>query len=219
MHIDCYRLEGDVWKRFNIIAKTPSAVWTRRFTQVGSFVLQLKENVLKPCDIVVQGQNAGLVMKTAKPDGIYTAYGYDLKGVANFRQFEEETLTSRYNAGGIMRNRESTYLQTGKKKIEGLTWSDNTLGGTLPEGTVLHAGKLSDAFEEICKIGGIGWDIFFRSGELLFEVIVPREKTELVFSKKRRNIENTERITDCYDEVNSLVSDTTIRGINNPSDA
>lgn len=212
MLIGCYRLTDGEWKRFDIIAKTPSMIWTRRFFEEGSFQLQTKKNVLKEYDIIVQGNNAGIVLRTAEISGIVNVYGYDLKGIARFRKFSAETI-GEVSAETKIKTWATTYLATGKRTIEGLTVAESKGVSSLLPAAEIADGNFADILAAQSKAADLGWDISFNSGKLVFDVIEPREKTEIVFSRKRRNLEEAERIVDYYDVVNATTENDSVRGI------
>lgn len=203
--IGCYRLNNGKWERFDVISKAGSMIWTRRFYEVGSFQMTIKSNVFQEYDLVSHEGKCGVVMKAHETWQGCNVYGYDLKGVAHFRKMSEQTITAGINVESTLRTWITTYLLTGERAIEGLSLgASQGMTQTFTEELVISEGaKLSDVLEEQCKKYGIGWDITFDKGVLTFAFIKPKDNLDIVFSRKRRTLEEAEHIIDAYDEVNN----------------
>ena len=203
--IGCYRLNSGKWERFDVISKAESMIWTRRFYEVGSFQMTIKSNVFNKYDLVAHEGKCGIVMRIQETWQGCNVYGYDLKGVAHFRKMSEQTITAGTNVESTLRTWVTTCLLTGERAIEGLSLgASQGMTQTFTEELVISEGaKLSDVLEEQCKKYGIGWDITFNKGVLTFSFIKPKDNPDIVFSRKRRTLEEAERIIDAYDEVNN----------------
>jgi hypothetical protein len=212
MLIGCYRLNDGEWKRFDIIVKTPSIIWTRRFFEHGSFQLQVKNNPLQPYDIIVQGENAGIVLKVETVSGVINVYGYDLKGIASFRKFSAETVAET-QAETKIKEWATNYLATGKKAVEALSVAPEKGIETMLPAADLADVNFADLLAEQCKAVDLGWDITFQNGQLVFDLYEPRDKTDNIFSRRHRTLEDTQRIIDHYDEVNVTADEGDVSGI------
>ncbi len=206
--IGCYRLNNGKWERFDMISKIGSIIWTKRFHEVGSFQLSIKNNIFQEYDIISHEGRCGIVMKGQEAWQGCNIYGYDLKGIANFRKMSEQTITAGSNVETILRKWVTTYLLTGERAIEGLVLEESKgMTKTFSEElTISEGAKLSDVLGEQCKKHNIGWDITFSKGVLTFSFIEPRDNPDIVFSRKHKTLENAERIFDVYDEVNNTGS-------------
>lgn len=172
---------------------------------MGSFQLTIKKNVFQKYDLVVHEDKCGIVMRIQETEQNCNVYGYDLKGIATFRKMSEYTFSAGANVESTFRTLITTYLLTGERAIEGLVLESSTgMTKTFPEEIAISEGaRLSDVLEEQCKKYGIGWDITFRQGVLIFSFINPKDNPNIVFSKKYRTLEDATHIIDAYDEVNN----------------
>lgn len=208
MLIGCYRLNGGIWERYNVISRAQSTIWNKRFYEVGSFQIRLQSTDVQVYDIITHGENAGVVLKVKKTYEYQEIYGYDLKGLTSFRVAEAETLSADSNAEEKFKAWVKTCLKTGDRTIEGLTITPvHQYENMIPAGE-LEECKLSKRLEEISKAVSLGWDITFDSSQkkLVFDCYAPQRKTELVFSKKYKNIQSAEYIVDAYDTVDSSLT-------------
>ena len=205
MLIGCYRLNNGKWERFDVISKTESTIWTKRFYEVGSFQMTIKNNIFKKYDLISHDGKCGIVMRVQETWQGCNVYGYDLKGIAHFRTMKEQTISAGTNVETTLREWVTTCLLTGERAIEGLILEEpQEMTKTFSEElTISEGAKLSDVLEEQCKKYGIGWDITFNKGVLTFSFIEPRDNPDIVFSRKHRTLEGAERILDAYDEVNN----------------
>ena len=206
MLVSFYRLTGGIWTKYDVIAKPKSVIWDKRFYSVGSFQIRTDRAPCELYDIVTYGDNSGIVLRIKQNYEYTEIYGYDLKGIAKFRQYPGQTLTSDTNAETLMRGWVQNYLMTGDKAVEGLTLSAaHGYEPKIPQGEI-EKGTLSDVLEEQGKNCAIGWDIKFDfiQKNMSFDFILSNNNPTAVFSREHKNIESAERIRDAYDEVNSL---------------
>ncbi len=208
--IHCYRLKDGSWAKFDIIARYQSIIWTRRFTDVGSFQLTLPDCPLVPNDIIVHGRGcAGFVMKVEKTSGKTTVYGYDLKGFAAFRMLDETDfeIAKGASVSDTVKGLATKYLATGKRAIEGLTVEENSLTEKFEEAISLSSCKISEAVSKCCIAAKLGWDIVWENGAPVFRLLKPESRSHLIFSRRRKNLDEASYVIDEYDAINTAAGE------------
>lgn len=180
-------------------------VWTKRFYEVGSFELKVPKNVLEKNDIIKHGNNYGIVMEIQDdyPDGV-TVYGYDLKGITEFRYIETAKVYTAKTPEHIIKNLAQIYLATGNRAITGLTVQTNLNRGIALDFTAEK--NMADSLTSLCKQADVGYDISFNESNLIFDVMMPRQNTDVVFTRRLKNIEQMTYTASNYNTYNVVYS-------------
>ena len=205
MIIKCYKNipQNGKFNCYDVIPKLESAIWTKRFYDVGSFELRVQNNPLNVGDIIVHGQHAGIVCKTSEDLNTSMVYGYDLCGLLKYRYIFEKKIYSG-SAEKIVKDVATDVLKTGVRNIDGLTIEPITAAaGTLAE----SAEKIiaADFVKNVCINNKIGYDIVFTETNIVFKTIASADRTkEIVFSLPRHNIESMEYENDAMDAANVM---------------
>lgn len=204
MIIKCYNplpVDGK-FECFHVITKASSIIWNKKFYDVGSFQLSLTENPLKPNDIIVHGNNSGIVMKIEETINGCQIYGYTLKGITAFRHiYEPKTYSG--DAESIIKAIATDTLTKGKRKIEGLTIASEHL--TLSDTKTWECDniKASETINKLCAETEIGYDVTFSENGMTFDTVIGRDMTKkLIFSRNFRNIEEMTYTADNYNTYN-----------------
>lgn len=197
---------GGKFECFDAITHAKSVVWSKKFYDVGSFQISLLKTDLKRNDIVVHGDNCGIVMKIEKSFEGCEVYGYDLKGLTEFRHiYEPKTYAG--DAEMIIKTIAQDTLITGKRAIEGLTIADVRLDIQEKMEWLCDNVNVADTLNRLCKEKELNYDITFSETGLLFDVTKGRDMTEnTVFSRKFRNIEDMTHTVDNYSTYNVVLS-------------
>lgn len=210
MIIKCYHPlpENGKFNCFHVITKAVSVIWNKKFYDVGSFQLSLQDNPLKTNDIIVHGENCGIVMKVEETLSGCSVYGYDLKGITKFRHiYQPKTYSG--NAETIIKEIALDTLMTGKRKIEGLTIADAHL--TLNDSKTWECDNINvaDSLNKLCMETEVGYDVRFSESGMIFDTAIGRDmKSKLIFSRRFRNIDEITYTADNYDTYNVALTKT-----------
>lgn len=206
MLIKCYHPipENGKFRCFHVITKAVSVIWTKKFYDIGSFQLSLKESCLQPNDIILHGENCGIVMKTEDTFGGCTVYGYTLKGLTKFRHiYQPQTYAG--TAEEIIKAVAKDTLQTGKRKIEGLTIAENHLDLSDSKELICDNVNVADKLKQFSSEEEIGFDITFSESGMVFDVCVGRDmRKKITFSRERRNMDDLTYTADYYNTYNAV---------------
>lgn len=210
MILKCYHPtpENGKFSCFHIITKAVSVIWTKKFYDIGSFQLSLTKNCLQPNDIILHGENCGIVMKTEETLSGCAVYGYTLKGLTKFRHiYQPKTYSG--NAEEIIKTIAKDTLQTGKRKIEGLTIAENHLELSDSKELLCDNVNVADVLKQFSSEEEIGFDITFSENGLLFDVCAGRDMRDTItFSRALRNVDDLTYTHDNYNTYNVVYSKT-----------
>ncbi len=212
------------------IVSSQSVIWNRKFYDVGTFEIHLSssneyQEFIKKGNIIVHGQNAGIILCASKSKSDIKIIGYDLKGICSqrivvppFVYSESPTTLEGYdrikgNAETVMKHYVDSQLVNPTdtdRKIQNLVISSDLKLGI----NMAWQAKFSLLSQELNKIGlyaGLGYDITFDEAtkELIFDVetgidrtVNQRDVSPVVFCKEYRNISDYEYERNAKDAVN-----------------
>ena len=189
-----------------VCTRCKSIIWTKLFYDVGNFEMTEPAEIPEIGDIVVHGNHCGIVCRIFESNQGVKVYGYDLKGLLNFRYITtystEEELVEK-----IIKDIAIETLQTGKRKIEGLEveTANENITDKVSEAYIVEKIKAADAIKNISGTYEIGWDITFQEDKLLFSTKKGVDLSkQIVFSKKFRNVEKVEYDKSIFDSANTV---------------
>ena len=99
------------------------------------------------------------------------------------------------------------YLATGKRAIEGLTVEENSLTEKFEEAISLSSCKISEAVSKCCIAAKLGWDIVWENGAPVFRLLKPESRSHLIFSRRRKNLDEASYVIDEYDAINTAAGE------------
>lgn len=187
-----------------VCTRCKSIIWTKLFYDVGNFEMTEPAEVPDIGDIVVHGPHCGIVCRIFEPNQSVKVYGYDLKGLLNFRYLTTYA-TEEKLAEKIIKDIAVQTLCTDKRKIKGLEIEavNENITDEISEKCAVKNIKAADLIKNLGSTYEIGWDVTFSEDNLVF---ITRKGTDIsqqiVFSKKFRNVEKVEYENSIFDSAN-----------------
>lgn len=195
-----------------VCTKCKSIIWTKLFYDVGNFEITEPTEIPEIGDIIVHGPHCGIVCRIFDSNQSVKVYGYDLKGLLNFR-YLTTYLTDEEFVEKIIKDIATETLCVGKRTIKGLEIepvSESTTDKVSEEYVVANI-KAADAIKNLSSTYEIGWDITFQEDKLTFSTKKGADLSEqIVFSKKFRNVEKVEYENSIFDSANTVYGDESV---------
>ncbi len=205
MVIKCYKntpVNGK-FECFDVLTRVKSILWTKRFTDVGSFEMELPASSLQIGDIIHRGEHSGYVCRIVEDYSTVKVYGYDLKGLLNQRYILPPYSYSG-SAESIIKTIAAEVLTSNERAVEGLTVESisNNNGDVTVSGENTMASEL---VKKICETNELGYDIEFSETGLIFKTLTPTDKSkEIIFSRKHGNVENISYTKESFNSANVI---------------
>ncbi len=212
------------------IVSAQSVIWNKKFYEVGTFEIHISGNneyqkFIKKGNIIVHGQNAGIILYASKSRNDIKIIGYDLKGICSqrvvvppFVYSDSPTTLEGYdrvkgNAETVMKHYVNSQIVNPTdtdRKVQNIIIAEDAKTGV----SMAWQAKFTLLSEELNKIGlyaGLGYDITFdaESKKLIFDIetgidrtVNQRDIAPIVFCKEYRNISDYEYEQNAKDAVN-----------------
>ena len=179
-----------------------SISWTHRYTDVGSFEMQIP---LAHCPVHLKDgvyirhyDNYGIIRYIHQDNAYISVQGYDLKGLLSCRvafgskSGKLETVLKEYVSQNTQGNRSFPLFNIAEDKQSGEDITYN------PEGA---GERLDNLCKTICEQNGIGYKVYVKDENIYFDMTFPDIK-DYTYSKRRNNISEYEYTKDNLDDIN-----------------
>lgn len=195
--------QDGVFKCIDVLTQAKSVIWNKRFYRAGSFQISLSTRRLKVGDLILHGENSGIITKAVETYNGANYYGQDLKGIFAQRYIYDE-LTLNDTKEKILHTLATDLLMTGVRAVSGLSVIENqSAQGEAVEFTT-KGENAESAISKFCTENEIGYDISFsEENGMIFKTIYGTDKSNLLFfSREHRNMDSLEYTSDISSEVN-----------------
>ena len=203
MLIKCYH--PTTFETTEIITNFTSLQWIRRFYDVGSFELHLPKTNLCVNSLIKIGDKDGIVLKIVDNFEEIAVYGYDLKGLTNFRYIDTTKNYTALKVENVYKALATDFLCTGNRLVQGLNIAPIQNRGVQIDWSAYDV-FLSENLKELGTQYGIGYNISFDETQMIFDVVESRDiSNKIVFSRDYRNVDNEEYTIDYFNTYNTAV--------------
>ena len=195
--------EDGVFKCIDVLTKAKSVIWNKRFYRAGSFQISLASSRLKVGDLILHGENSGIITKAVENFDAANYFGCDLKGLFAQRYIYDE-LTLNDTKENILHTLATDFLMTGARTISGLSKADIVQGNTEKVEFTAKETNAESALSKFCAENEIGYDISFsEENGMVFKTMYGTDKSNLLFfSREHRNMDSLEYTSDISSAVN-----------------
>lgn len=194
---------------FKILLTIPyhtSVVWTKRFTEGGSFSLSLPIDFETDLDltdkIIYHNDNYGIIRYINITSTSIEIKGYDLKGIFALRQAEKKSYSGSVET--IIKSIVSDNTN-GNRGFPNFSVSADQGRGENITYDIVKNDSVENILKEICTQYNIGYDItvFGTRGKMRFDIKIP-ETINITYSERKKNISDYQYTYDMLDGVTAV---------------
>lgn len=191
------------FKIIQTVAKVKSITWTSRFTESGSFRLQLPHDFQSSVDLmgkfIRHKGHYGIIQYISADEEQTEVRGYDLKAITIFRQVLPGTYTGAVETVIKQIVSDNTEGNRGFPRFSVAT--DQKRGETITY-TVESPDTMENVLKKLCEDNGIGYTVTVQDKNMIFDVVIPNT-VDHTYSERRRNVTGWEYTHDQLTEKNT----------------
>lgn len=191
------------FKIMQTVPKVKSITWTSRFTESGSFRLQLPQDFQS--DVELMGKfvrhkgHYGIIQYISADEEQTEVRGYDLKAITIFRQVLPGTYTGA--AETVIKQIVSDNTEGDRGFPRFSVAADQKRGETITY-TVESPDTMENVLKKLCEDNGIGYTVTVQDKNMIFDVVIPNTVNH-TYSERRRNVTGWEYTHDQLTEKNT----------------
>ena len=193
-------------ENFDIIHTFPhhtSITWTSRFTESGSFRLQLPHDFRSSVDLmgkfIRHKGHYGIIQYISADEEQTEVRGYDLKAITIFRQVLPGTYTGA--AETVIKQIVSDNTEGDRGFPRFSVAADQKRGETITY-TVESPDTMENVLKKLCEDNGIGYTVTVQDKNMIFDVVIPNTVNH-TYSERRQNVTGWEYTHDQLTEKNT----------------
>lgn len=193
-------------ENFQILQTVPhvkSIQWTTRFTEAGSFRLQLPQGFQSEVELMGKliryKEHYGIIQYITADEEQLEIRGYDLKVITIFRQAIPGTYTG---AAETVIKRIVEDNTQGERAFPNFTIAADQKRGDTITYTIDKADSMENVLKKLCEEHGIGYEISAQNQSICFDVVIPKT-VDHTYSERRRNVTGWEYTHDQLTEKNT----------------
>lgn len=192
-----------------VITDYISAIWTKKFYDVGNFEIHLAVNnpnlsYLVEDSIIFNNGNYGIILYKEQSKDNVVIRGYDLKGLMAFRQVKGN---KNGNAETVIKNY-ITDSTAGARAFDLFSLKANQNRGATINWAIDGLSMLDIELKKICELTNIGYDVTVENNALKFDILQGTDRTnEVTFSVDYKNISDFTYSKDSINSVNTVYND------------
>lgn len=191
------------FKIIQTVAKVKSITWTSRFTESGSFRLQLPHDFQSSVDLmgkfIRHKGHYGIIQYISANEEQTEVRGYDLKAITIFRQVLPGTYTGAVETVIKQIVSDNTEGDRGFPRFS--VAADQKRGETITY-TVESPDTMENVLKKLCEDNGIGYTVTVQDKNMIFDVVIPNT-VDHTYSERRRNVTGWEYTHDQLAEKNT----------------
>lgn len=176
---------------FNILLTVPyhtSVMWTKRFTEGGSFSLSLPVDFETDIDLIDKiiryNDNYGIIRYINITSTSTEIKGYDLKGILAMRQAEKKSYSG--NIETVIKN--IVWDNTrGNRTFPNFQMAQNQQRGDSITYEIAAYDSVENVLKDICTQYNVGYDITVDNKKMRFDVVFPKT-ADITYSERKKNI-------------------------------
>lgn len=191
------------FKIIQTVPKVKSITWTSRFTESGSFRLQLPHDFRSSVDLmgkfIRHKGHYGLIQYISADEEQTEVRGYDLKAITIFRQVLPGTYTGA--AETVIKQIVSDNTEGDRGFPRFSVAADQKRGETITY-TIESPDTMENVLKKLCEDNGIGYTVTVQDKNMIFDVVIPNT-VDHTYSERRRNVTGWEYTHDQLTEKNT----------------
>lgn len=194
------------FKIIQTVPKVKSITWTSRFTESGSFRLQLPHDFQSSVDLmgkfIRHKGHYGIIQYISANEEQTEVRGYDLKAITIFRQVLPGTYTGAVETVIKQIVSDNTEGNRGFPRFSVAT--DQKRGETITY-TVESPDTMENVLKKLCEDNGIGYTVTVQDKNMIFDVVIPNT-VDHTYSERRQNITGWEYTHDQLTEKSLVIN-------------
>lgn len=191
------------FKIIQAVSKVKSITWTSRFTESGSFRLQLPHDFQSSVDLmgkfIRHKGHYGIIQYISADEEQTELRGYDLKAITIFRQVLPGTYTGAVETVIKQIVSDNTEGDRGFPRFS--VAADQKRGETITY-TIESPDTMENILKKLCEDNGIGYAVTVQDKNMIFDVMVPNT-VDHTYSERRQNVTGWEYTHDQLTEKNT----------------
>lgn len=194
------------FKIIQTVAKVKSITWTSRFTESGSFRLQLPHDFQSSVDLMgkfIQHKgHYGIIQYISADEEQTELRGYDLKAITIFRQVLPGTYTGAVET--VIKQIVSDNTEGNRGFPRFSVAADQKRGETITY-TVESPDTMENVLKKLCEDNGIGYTVTVQDKNMIFDIVIPNT-VDHTYSERRRNVTGWEYTHDQLTEKSLVIN-------------